>query len=237
MLIHDRKHFGLGAVMLIGFSTVLGFMFTPSFGGQNAFHASDELFNAISKGSTYYIPQVLEDVGEFDGSSFQVTVFGEEPEVAPQASAILSGNGFDCEEEASGALRVSGDLGALMRAALADADSMFHNDGDALSEKYGLDAKQATFVWWKLLKETKADLDRQKEFAPATFLEEKVLKRGVEVGYNYFGIEGRDASDEWMLLTFALVFYVIYTLWFGYSIFFLFEGLGLRMTAGKKKEL
>jgi len=237
MLIQDKKHFFMGAAMLVGFSVVLGFMFTPSFGGQNAFHASDEMFNAISKGSTYYIPDVLEGVAEYDGTSFDVTILQEDPEYIEHASTILSENGFPNGEEAGGGLQVSGDLGALMRAALADADSMFHNDGKALSDKYGLDPERATYVWWKVLKEAKADLDRQKVFAEATFLEEKVLKRGVEVGYNYYGIEGKKASGEWLLLTFALVFYVLYTLWFGYSIFFLFEGLGLRMTAGKKKEV
>lgn len=237
MLIHDKKNFVLGAVMLVGFSVVLGFMFTPSFGGRNAFHASDELFNSISKGSTYYIPDVLEGVAEYDGSRFQVTVLKEDTAFVPEASTILTSNGLDNRVDADGALRYSGDTGALMRAALADADSMFHNDGASLSAKYGLEAKQAMYVWWKLLKETKADLDRQKAFAEATFLEEKVLKRGVEVGYNYYGIEGRKASEEWAMLTFALVFYVVYTLWFGYSIFFLFEGLGLRMTAGRKKEV
>lgn len=235
MLIHDKKHFGLGLVMLIGFAGTLAFMFTPNFGGENAFHASDRMFNAISKGSTYYIPDVLEGVAEFDGERFEVTILQEEPEVVEPAAVVLSENGFVATADGD-ALAVSGDLGALMRAALDDADKMFHNNGEALSGRYGMDEKQAMLVWWKILKGTKFALDDQKVFAAATFLEEQVLRRGVEVGYNYYGIEGKSAADEWFLLSFALIFYVIYTLWFGYSIFFLFEGFGLRMTAGRKKE-
>jgi len=33
------------------------------------------------------------------------------------------------------------------------------------------------------------------------------------------------------------VFYVVYTMWWGYGIFFMCEGLGLEMTARKKKEM
>jgi hypothetical protein len=237
MLIRARKQFAIGAVMLVGFAAVLAFMFTPSFGGQNAFHASDQLFNSIAKGSTYYIPEVLVGVAQYDGQEFAVTVFREDHALGEQAATILRANGIDSRVSDGGSMQLSGDLGVLMRAALADAAAMFANDGDALSSRYGIDGRRATFVWWKLLKETKADLDRQNKFAQATYLEEEVLKRGVEVGYNFYGIEGRKASEEWPLLSFALVFYVVYTLWFGYGIFFLFEGLGLRMIAGRKKEV
>jgi hypothetical protein len=30
---------------------------------------------------------------------------------------------------------------------------------------------------------------------------------------------------------------VVYTMWWGFAIFFLFEGFGLEMKAGKKKEM
>ena len=43
--------------------------------------------------------------------------------------------------------------------------------------------------------------------------------------------------DNIALLTFMLVFYVVYTLWYGYGVFELFEGLGLGAHAGHKEEV
>lgn len=237
MLIHDKKHFAWGFTLLIGFVVVLIYMFTPNFGGVNAFHASDDMFNSISKGSTYYVPSIQEEAKQFNGQAFDVTIFENGSKVLrPLAAMLLKPAGMTVSDTNDG-LRVQGDLGALMAAALGDADTMFKNDGDTMESRYGIKPREAMFVWWKLLKDVKLHLDKQKVFKPATFIDKKVIKRGVEVGYNYFGIDGRHAADEWQKLTFALIFYVVYTLWFGYSIFFMFEGLGLQMTAGKKKEM
>jgi hypothetical protein len=73
-------------------------------------------------------------------------------------------------------------------------------------------------------------------FAEASFLAD-VVKKGVEVGYNFYGIEPQQASAKAGILSFSLVFYVIYTLWWGYGILFLFEGVGMQMKKGAKKEV
>ncbi len=237
MLIRDKRHFTWGITLMIGFLIVLAYMFTPNFGGVNAFHASDAEFNAISKGSTNYIPSIKNEAKQFEGQPFDVLIFENGSKILrPLAMMLLQPAGMTVEETDNG-LRVQGDLGALMAAALEDSDTMFKNDGDTMKSRYGIKPREAMFVWWKLLKDVKLHLDKQKMFKPATFINKKIIKRAVEVGYNYFGIEARNASDEWEKITFALIFYVVYTLWFGYSIFFLFEGLGLQMTAGRKKEM
>ena len=62
--------------------------------------------------------------------------------------------------------------------------------------------------------------------------------RSIEPGYNFFGIFPRKAvRDNIALLTFMLVFYVVYTLWYGYGVFELFEGFGLGAHAGHKEEV
>jgi hypothetical protein len=38
------------------------------------------------------------------------------------------------------------------------------------------------------------------------------------------------------ILSFSLIFYVIYTLWWGIAVLFMFEGIGLEMKKGHKKE-
>ena len=236
MLLHHKKAFFKGFILFVAFLAVLGYMFTPSFGGLNAFKASDNLFNSISKGSTYYIPQVLEGAAKYDGKSYEVTIFSDMPDMVPYASVILSANGMTVAPDGQG-LKVAGDLGKLMTAATNDSDAMFKNDGAVLTSKYGMDERQALYVWWQIMKEIKVGLDQQKVFPPASFIAKNVVQGAIEVGYNYYGIEGQSAVDRWGIITFALVFYVAYTLWWGYAIFFMFDGLGLEMKAGKKKEM
>ncbi len=79
-------------------------------------------------------------------------------------------------------------------------------------------------------------LGRPENFKQAAFLSD-VVKKGLEVGYNFFQISPQSARSRGGILTFSLVFYVIYTLWWGIAILFLFEGIGLEMKAGAKKEV
>lgn len=236
MLLYSPRIFYKGFALLAIFFVVLWYMFSPSFNGTNAFHASDNLFNSISKGSTYYIPQVMEGIKAFEGQSFSVVIFEDEPKYIPYATTILETGGL-AVTPAAGGMRVEGDLGAFMEQAVMDSDAMFKNNGESLVTKYSMEEKQAMYVWWRIMKETKVALDHQKFFAPASFMDKNVIKRAIEVGYNFYGIEGQKAVDRWGIILFALVFYVAYTMWWGYAIFFMFEGLGLEMTAGKKKEM
>ncbi len=237
MLIRHRTHFFTGLGLLAVFFCVLAFMFSPNFGDINAFQASDNMFNSISKGSTYYIPQVIKEAKQFRGQQFDIVIESDSPAFTEAAAKLLTVNGFNLEPTKATEFRVRGDLGRLMGVALRDSDDMFKNNGPAMEKRYGTAPKQAMYAWWLLLKKVKLALDRQKNFKPATFIDKRIIARGIEVGYNYFGIEGRKAVDEWGMITFALLFYVVYTIWFGYGIFFLFEGVGLQMTAGKKKEM
>ena len=51
--------------------------------------------------------------------------------------------------------------------------------------------------------------------------------KAVEVAFNFNGIEPQNISAKVGIVIFALAFYVIYTLWFGFSIMYLFEGWGM----------
>ena len=74
------------------------------------------------------------------------------------------------------------------------------------------------------------DLKRQKLFKAAD-LTHTVQAKTVECAYNYYGIEAQNIKDRWMIVLFSLVFYVIYTVWYGYAIMFIFEGLGFELAA------
>ncbi len=57
-----------------------------------------------------------------------------------------------------------------------------------------------------------------------------IQKKAVETAYNYFEVEPVHIMDKLGLVIFSLAFYVIYTLWYGFAILFLFEGWGLKLS-------
>ncbi|MGB7629849.1 MAG: hypothetical protein WBM29_02065, partial [Candidatus Deferrimicrobium sp.] len=225
---------GVGMMMAIVFIAILTVMFTPIFSGKNAFEAADNFFNSIAKGSTYFIPGLMKDSESYNGKTIDVTVKLPDKAMAATAARLFKASGALVSEGES--LRIAGDLGQISRAALQDADAMFFNRGKQVADKYGVPEKEVLFAWWTAFKEMEKDLKRQKKFAEAAWLS-NASKRSLEVGYNFYRIELRKVSAAAGMLVFSLVFYVAYTLWWGYAVLFLFEGAGLQMKAGAKKEV
>ena len=65
---------------------------------------------------------------------------------------------------------------------------------------------------------------------PAAQLTHTVQAKTVECAYNYYGIEPWKVSDKVGLVLFSLIFYVVYTVWYGYAIIFLLEGWGFTLS-------
>lgn len=235
MLIVEKRMFIKGLVLFVSFMVVLFLMFSPLFDGENALKAADKLFNSIAKGSTYFIPDLIKQSQAILGKTFEASIKLKNEDVAQKAQKVLSAGGAQITPSGT-QLRISGDLGQVTGAALRDSQSMFHNREAELSTKYGFGGKEVLYVWWSALREIDRDLTRQNKFKEAAFVA-NVIRRGVEVGFNFFGIAPESASSKMGILTFALVFYVIYTLWWGIAILYLFEGVGLQMKAGAKKEV
>jgi hypothetical protein len=105
---------------------------------------------------------------------------------------------------------------------------MYKNEGRKVSEKYGYDERQALYNWWKASKGMDKDLKRQKLFEEAKVVA-LVTKKAVESSYNYYEIEPQKITDRLGIVIFSLLFYVAYTLWFGFAVMFLFEGWGMRL--------
>ncbi len=235
MVITEKKEFVIGAALAVTFFCTLAVMFSPIFGGGNAFKASDKLFNSIAKGSSYYIPKIVEEAGAFQGETFHVALALKAKDLAQNAGKLLTMAGAT-SSGSDARLEVSGDLGRVIKASLDDADAMFHNRGKEVGERYGLPEKEVLVAWWTIFKEAAKDLKRQEKFKEAAFLED-VMQKGIEVGYNFYGIAPEKASSKAGILGFALIFYIIYTLWWGYAILYMFHGLGLEMKASKKQEV
>ncbi len=235
MLITDKKHFTLGLTMAIIFAVIMFSMFVPFFEhNENAFQASDRLFNRISKDSSYYMPEMFKLAESQNGTIVQVDITLGGENFNEYAKTMLTSAGMTVED-LEGKLIVQGDLGRMMAASLRDADAMFFNKGEEVQARYSIPERSAMYTWWLIYGAMDKDLKHQSVFAPAAVLG-KVKNKGIEVAYNYYGISPISAASNWGILTFSLIFYVAYTLWWGYAIFYLCEGLGLVMKKGAKKE-
>ncbi len=226
-MIYNKKEFYGGGVLLAGFFVVLAIIFMPLFQGQNALNYLDSLYNSISKGSAYYIPKAMEEADALDGTSVKLTLATNTNAQAEQLAGQLMTAGALVNRN-DNTVTLSADLGALMGAILADADAMYHNDDGAISQRYDIDGRRVLYNWWTALALMDADLKRQKLFKEAK-VADLVKTKAVEAAYNYFGIEAEKITGRLGVVIFSLVFYVVYTLWYGFAILFLFEGWGLAL--------
>jgi hypothetical protein len=227
-MIHDKKEFGIGLALIAVFFVVLFAIFSPLFeGGRNSLDYLDSTFNSISKDSAYYIPAVTEKARKHDGTIVTLNLKAADAGQAGRMKTLLSA--AEATVTVDGAkLNVSGDLGKILAAVLADADLMFRNEGATVAGKYGLDEKRVLYDWHQALSAMAKDLNRQSQFKEAKVLRE-VQTKAVEPAYNYYGIEAVPMSNMIGIAVAALIGYVVYTVWYGYAILFLFEGWGLRL--------
>ncbi|KAF0180792.1 MAG: hypothetical protein FD164_1651 [Nitrospirae bacterium] len=238
MLIRDKRHFGTGIIMSLAFFGLFGLIMSPIFGsGMNGLEFSDDMFNKLSKGSAYFIPKVAKENEKYVGRQISATVNYDKPEDAKKAANLVSVAGGTAELK-GGELKLSGDLGKMLSVVIRDGDFMYKNDGAKLKETYGYDEKQAMKDWWALLGKVDKALQLSKDFDNAKMINE-VSKKVVEPSYNFYGIQAQSVTDRIGMMSALLIFYVCYTIWWGYALFHLFEGLGLTVhkKVKVKKEL
>ncbi len=226
MIAHKKEFYG-GFALFVAFFVVLFIIFSPLFNGQNGMEYLDSLYNSISKGSANYIPKVKKETDTFKGNTVNMALKMADEKQAQQAAALFTEAGATAE--VSGAqLNVSGDLGNMLANCIEDSKNMYNNDGATVSNKYGYNERQVLYNWHTALKAADKDLKKQKLFKEAKTVA-LVIKKVVETSYNYYTIEPQKITDKMGIVIFSLVFYVGYTLWYGFAILFMFEGWGLRL--------
>ena len=227
-MIHDKKEFALGVALIVVFVAVLVVIFAPLHdGGRNTLDYLDSTFNSISKDSAYYIPAVKEKATKHQGTEVTVSLKATDAGQAARIGKLLAGAGATVALDAA-KLSVSAELGHLLRAVLADADLMFKNQGASVAGKYGFDERRVLYDWHQALAAMGKDLTRQGRFKEAQILRE-VQGKAIEPAYNYYQIEAVPMSRMLWVAFAALLGYVVYTVWYGFAVMFLFEGWGLRL--------
>jgi hypothetical protein len=226
-MIANKKTFGKGVALMIAFSIVLVAMFMPLFNGQNGLQTMDNLYNSISKGSANYIPKADKAIGKLSGQQVDVTIKLKSAEQAEQTAKLFKAGGAEVSFSAE-TLKVAGDFTAMFKNCLADAKLMYENNGDAVQAKYGYEARRVMYNWWQASAKMEETLNKQSQFDKAAAIH-AVLTKAIEPAYNYFGIQAQNIKDRLGVVVFSLVFYVIYTMWYGFGIMFMFEGWGMRL--------
>ena len=245
----SKKSLGIGIALAVSFLVVLFLIFSPIFGdGKNGLVFADDLFNKLSKGSSYFIPKVTKENEKFMGKMFTVSLKMEKPEDkagdaekrAERAAKLFTANPGAKVEVNGSELKIEGDLGLVLKAALEDSDVLFKNEGDKIKAKYEAamatdDVKQIFRQWNNVLPKISKEFAKEKKIEESKIVS-TVTKKAVETAYNYYGVEPQKVSEKAVLMTGLLVFYVIYTMWWGFAIFFIFDGIGLTMSKSKVKK-
>lgn len=241
MLIVNKSAFTRGMFLLLTFMLLFAIILMPLFKDENGksitgLEYADAVFNSLSKGSSYFIPEVQKRVQAMKAVNVDVTVAFKNVDRIPRVVMLLEKAGMTVKVEGD-KLHYSGNLGSMLEAAVADSDLMYHNDGMAVSRKYETDLPGTSIMgaWWQVLSGSIKPLQRQGKL-PEANLVDAVVRRAVEPGNNFYSVPATKVMDHLFLMSGLLIFYVLYTLWYGFAIFEIFDGVGLTMTKSKVKQ-
>jgi len=123
--------------------------------GRNGLTYADEMFNTLSKGSSYFIPELQKNSENFKGQTLSVRISAAKPDDKPgdtekrieNISKVLTTAGAKIEVTGTD-MKIEGDLGAILVSALQDSDAMYKNQGDAIKARYGADDEKKIFRQW-----------------------------------------------------------------------------------------
>lgn len=240
MLVTNKSLFMKGIMLLSSFFVVLFLIFSPVLTDEsgkkvNGLTYSDELFNSLAKGSAYYIPEVVKKVEALNGKTFDVTVKQKDAAAAEDAAKVMTALGATAEAK-DAAVHVTGDLGKVLGTVTQLSDLVYKEDKDGAAALIGgAEGYKSLKVAWGVLNPMVKELQKQKMIDEASVIS-TVNGKAIEPAYNFFGIKGEKVSDRIPAAAGLLVFYVIYTMWYGYGIFDIFNGIGLSMSKSKNKQ-
>lgn len=218
-----------GVLLAGSFVGVLVFIvMIPTFEGKNFIEYADMQFDSYAKHSSYFIPEISAGAEKLQ-SKISVELDMKSEETA-RKTALLYAN---FAEQKGNKISVNGELGKILLLALRDAEKGYRNDNAYFERNYGISAKEALYLWHLSLSSIVKELEKEQRFEESLFIKTQVLMRAIEPAYNFYGVEAKPIDLVGGAL---LIFYVVYTLWWGFAIYFLFEGMGIKITKPKSKK-
>ncbi len=231
MLIHHTKSFVKGMLLLLTFGVMCTVMLFPvlqnEYGNRmTGLEYADSVFNSLSKGSSYFVPQVRESVQEVKGRAVSVSV-PLKHELGEAMVRAYESIGAEARIEGQ-RLLVRGDLGAILDAVTDVGDRLYFNDTKTVEGRFHQPALLVARAFWHSLNPAIKALQRQGRIEDAKVVDQ-VLRRVLEPGNNFYSVPVARVSDHVLLIVVMLAFYIIYTLWYGFGIMELFQGIGLSL--------
>jgi len=226
-MIANKKEFNTGLTMFAGFWVLFYILMSPVFAGKNLLDYMDNLYNMISKKSSYYIPDVTKKLGDYKDQQVSFAVKAKKPEQIARLTKMFQAAGATVTPDGE-KLKIVGDLSAIVSTAMADCEAMFKNDGKAVAAKYGSEERAVLYEWEEAFKAAEKEMNKNSKFKEGKIFNNAQTK-AIEPAYNYYGIESVPIKEKWGTVVLSLVGYVVYTLWFGFSILFMFEGWGMKL--------
>ena len=234
-IIQNRKKFWVGVGGLLLFSLILGFWFSPWGNHRSGLERVDQLFNQIAKNSTYFIPDALRLARKFEGTTVDFGIHSRWPGDDARMAQVLQANQLSATLLGDGRVRVKGDLGEMGKSASRDAELLFKARDSDLRAKYGGNEKEGIYYWWVAFDGLTRRFIQENRSSEADFTR-FMATRVLEPAYNFAGIETKSIGENMGKVAIFLGFYLFYTLLYGFSILFLFEGLGIQATKSKEKK-
>ncbi len=253
MLIRNKAAFSRGLLLMGSFIVVFVIFFLEVFPGPqpgqktNGLVFADHLFNTLAKGSSNFFDSTAQDrnsvefrIQPIKGRSVDVLVpFKEnQGEMKVLATQLAKTAGMEVAESGNG-LQIKGDLHTLLLAIIKDSVFTFNNNSAEVAARYGMPADKGLFImrtWWAMGNNMIKPLQKLHKVEEANAVS-AALTRAIEPSFNFYGIEALRVADNIPLVAGFLIFYVVYTMWYGFAIFELFEGIGLTMKKSVKKEI
>lgn len=233
-MITNKKTFTLGLFLMLSFIAIFAVMMSPIYGnGRNGLEFADDMFNSLSKGSANFMQSEQQKADKLTGTAFEVNLAASDSAEAQKWNSLYTAAGATVNISGTD-VNIKGDMGQIFSAVLADCKAMYNNSGDVLSGKYGLEGREATYAWYTSLKGMDKAFEKQKLFQEQAAVQ-SLVKKAVEPAYNYYGIEAKQVADNKVMLFLLMSFYLVYTLWYGFAFYFLFDGLGIATTKAAKK--
>lgn len=132
-------------------------------------------------------------------------------------------------------LKINGNLANMLSTVLDDSTAMYYDRGAEVKGRYAMDERDVMSTWWGVLNRVAKELQKARKAEEASAIFE-VMKKGIEPAYNFYGIEAQKVSDRALTVLGMLAFYILYTMWWGYAIYYMFDGLGLSMKKARVKQ-
>lgn len=222
-----------GLILTASFFVILVIIFMPIFPGTgesrvNGLDYLDNFFNELSKGSANYIDEQRQRAEPWKGKELSATMKFKSEDFAATVVSVFTAHAIPVEQNGMEVKVNSKDFGQMLMLILNDAEAMYDNKKDELQAKYNMDGQKAFYAWYLAMSAMEKDLTLNSKFDEAKALK-VCMSKAVEPAYNYYGVQSKSVKAEIFLLVAALVFYVVYTMWYGFGLLYLFEGMGIKL--------